>query len=408
MTTAIANVNLDAYSTSQYFRADDSGTAVAASASGAGGVAMGNGASATGIDSVAIGHGAVAAEDGVVSVGGGDGISAPAQRRITNVANGRIALGSTDALTGDQLFSSLSTMAGLLGGGAAIGLQGSFVAPSYVIQCQGYGSVGSALAALDAQVTALYDISAGLMDRGVANDPTGTAGGRDSYAHGPGDTALGFNARVDADQKSTAVGANAYISGAATQSVAVGEGSSVTAANGTAIGQGASVTAANAVALGQGSIADRANSVSVGSVGAERQITNVAAGTAATDAVNKGQLDSGIAGAVSTANSYTDSRIQSLGDTFQMYKGEMDDRFRRQDRRIDRQGAMNAAMLNMASSAAGINTTNRLGVGVGFQAGEAALSLGYQRALSEKATVTFGGAFSGDDKSIGMGAGFGW
>ena len=69
---------------------------------------------------------------------------------------------------------------------------------------------------------------------------------------------------------------------------------------------------------------------------------------------------------------------------------------------------MNAAMLNMASSAAGINTTNRVGVGVGFQAGEAALSLGYQRALSEKATVTFGGAFSGDDKSIGMGAGFGW
>ena len=44
----------------------------------------------------------------------------------------------------------------------------------------------------------------------------------------------------------------------------------------------------------------------------------------------------------------------------------------------------------------------------GFQAGEAALSMGYQRAISERATVTFGGAFSGDDKSVGMGAGFGW
>ena len=45
------------------------------------------------------------------------------------------------------------------------------------------------------------------------------------------------------------------------------------------------------MALGAGSEADRDNSVSVGSVGGERQITNVAAGTEDTDAVNKGQLD---------------------------------------------------------------------------------------------------------------------
>ena len=43
--------------------------------------------------------------------------------------------------------------------------------------------------------------------------------------------------------------------------------------------------------MGQGSEADRDNSVSVGSVGGERQITNVAAGTEDTDAVNKAQLD---------------------------------------------------------------------------------------------------------------------
>ncbi|MGL4690576.1 MAG: YadA-like family protein, partial [Stenotrophomonas maltophilia] len=45
---------------------------------------------------------------------------------------------------------------------------------------------------------------------------------------------------------------------------------------------------------------------------------------------------------------------------------------------------------------------------VGFQGGESALSLGYQRALSERATVTLGGAFSSDDSSVGVGAGFGW
>jgi autotransporter adhesin len=47
-------------------------------------------------------------------------------------------------------------------------------------------------------------------------------------------------------------------------------------------------------------------------------------------------------------------------------------------------------------------------VGVGVQGGQAALSLGYQRALSDRATVTFGGAMSGDDTSVGAGVGFGW
>ena len=69
---------------------------------------------------------------------------------------------------------------------------------------------------------------------------------------------------------------------------------------------------------------------------------------------------------------------------------------------------MSAAMLNMATSAAGVRTENRVGVGVGFQGGESALSVGYQRAFGDRATVTVGGAFSSDDSSVGVGAGFGW
>jgi hypothetical protein len=34
--------------------------------------------------------------------------------------------------------------------------------------------------------------------------------------------------------------------------------------------------------------------------------------------------------------------------------------------------------------------------------------VGYQRAISDRATVTVGGAFSGNDTSVGIGAGFGW
>ena len=45
------------------------------------------------------------------------------------------------------------------------------------------------------------------------------------------------------------------------------------------------------MALGAGSIADQDNTVSVGAAGSERRVTNVAAGTGATDAVNLTQLN---------------------------------------------------------------------------------------------------------------------
>ncbi|WP_298915906.1 YadA-like family protein [uncultured Algimonas sp.] len=103
------------------------------------------------------------------------------------------------------------------------------------------------------------------------NGETATAGGLDSVA-------LGNNA-------TTSAGADGAV----------------------ALGTGSSATAANSVALGNGSVADRgpqtgvaapgtagtfdtAGSVSVGSVGAERQITNVAAGTQASDATNLRQV----------------------------------------------------------------------------------------------------------------------
>ena len=91
-----------------------------------------------------------------------------------------------------------------------------------------------------------------------------------------------------------------------------------------AIGTDASATAANSVALGAGSVADRgalagyaapgitgtadsAGSVSVGAAGAERQITNVAPGTAASDAATVGQVTGAIAAATADAVQYDDA-----------------------------------------------------------------------------------------------------
>jgi autotransporter adhesin len=107
---------------------------------------------------------------------------------------------------------------------------------------------------------------------------------------GPTGTAIGDNSTATGNN-STAVGANSTASGR--NSVAVGMGASAFGANSTAIGTNAFVAASgfNSVALGQGSIATRPNTVSVGAPGQERQITNVAAGVAPTDAANVGQLN---------------------------------------------------------------------------------------------------------------------
>lgn len=72
---------------------------------------------------------------------------------------------------------------------------------------------------------------------------------------------------------------------------AIGTSASAGMVRSTAIGWLSQANATGSVALGAGSIADRANSVSVGNGSLSRQIVNVAAGTQATDAVNKAQLD---------------------------------------------------------------------------------------------------------------------
>ncbi|MCW0438494.1 hypothetical protein NB723_003458 [Xanthomonas sacchari] len=371
-------------------------------------------------NSVALGAGSVAERDNTVSIG-----AAGAERQLTNLAAGTM---DTDAVN----LAQLRNVAAAFGAGSVVDANGNLIGGNYLVQGTHYTDLGSAMGALDTALTGFGNrlntiggsggISVGGGDGAAsapstgagtnavavgsgatANGNNGLAMGAQALAYGPNDTAIGGNATVNADG-STAVGANSHIAAVATNSVAMGEGASVSAASGTALGQGASATAQGAVALGQGSVADRAQTVSIGSAGNERQLANVAAGTQATDAVNKSQLDNGVA----TAKSYTDARFGTMADSFEVLRGDVDARLRDQDRRIDRQGAMSAAMLNMATSAAGIRTQNRVGAGIGFQNGESALSVGYQRAFSDRATVTIGGAFSSDDSSIGIGAGFGW
>nr|WP_311767695.1 YadA-like family protein [Burkholderia cenocepacia] len=107
--------------------------------SAAGGVsslALGTGALASGRNSVALGGGSVANADNTVSVG-----STAVQRRIVNLAAGT---GATDAVN----VSQLTGVTKALGGGAAVGANGSITNPTYNVAGTDYHNVGDALDAL--------------------------------------------------------------------------------------------------------------------------------------------------------------------------------------------------------------------------------------------------------------------
>ncbi|MEI2454679.1 MULTISPECIES: YadA-like family protein [Lysobacter] len=347
----------------------------------------------------------------------------------------------------------------------------------------------------------------------IAVGANSTASGDQSSALGAGATASGANSSAIGDS-ATASGEFSTANGSASTAggrfaTASGAGSTASADNATALGANSSASAAGAVALGSDSIADRASTVSIGSAGAERQlvnlaagtadtdavnvfqlntlagalgggasfaggvftaptyaiqggsyrdvgsafaavdgrltdlygrvgagaansvtytdasqtqvalqgaggtrVSNVAAGTAPTDAANVAQVQSGDAQTLRSANAYTDSRVTQMlaapTEAINELRDDMNWRFHKQDRRIDKLGAMTAAMVQMSASASGLNTPNRIAVGAGFQGGQQALSIGYQRAISDRATVTLGGAFSDSESSAGVGVGFGW
>ncbi|HTV86651.1 MAG TPA: YadA-like family protein [Dyella sp.] len=142
-----------------------------------------------------------------------------------------------------------------------------------------------------------------------ADQPYSVAVGSNANTNGAQAVALGSNTQANADnavavgtnntaavgQSSIAMGDGALVSRGAVNSIALGTSASVArdVTDAMAMGPNSSVVAGayGSIALGSGSIANRANVLSIGAPGAERQITNVAAGTQLTDAVNVSQLN---------------------------------------------------------------------------------------------------------------------
>jgi autotransporter adhesin len=182
--------------------------------------------------------------------------------------------------------------------------------------------IGLNVLALDGTLVGPSDECNATADSFTLDTPAGIAIGGNAIT-GLGDN--GEQARAG-EIDSIAIGNRAVTDAAALGSIALGTDSSI-GAGGTAsvaVGTGSSVSVANSVALGAGSIAgrgpqsgysafasagpqDSAGEISVGAPGAERQITNVAAGSAPTDAVNVSQLAAVAAAIPANAVEYDDS-----------------------------------------------------------------------------------------------------
>ncbi|WP_455265071.1 ESPR-type extended signal peptide-containing protein [Phascolarctobacterium sp.] len=140
--------------------------------------------------------------------------------------------------------------------------------------------------------------------------------GQNAIADGKFSVAIGDSANVDANSVYTSSGAYSTAVGAAsgawgTQATAIGYNAQAKGRNAVALGYSASASAIDSVAIGASSIANReagslglyaptgtndstwkatSGAVSIGKSGTTRQIINLAAGTADTDAVNVAQL----------------------------------------------------------------------------------------------------------------------
>jgi autotransporter adhesin len=254
------------------------------------------------------------------------GSTAGGTTKLSGLTDGTVAAGSTDAVTGNQLFELQDKVTNIsTTGSTVIGINGAD------------GAAGTAGAA--------------------------GASGADAIAMGDKASASGDHAVV--------IGGGA--SGTADGTIAIGGNAGASGKDSIAIGNGATAPNANSVALGAGSTTDRDNSVSVGSADQQRQITNVAAGTQGTDAVNLNQMNSAVGGIARKAYS----------------------------------GIAAATALTMIPDV-DANKTLSLGIGGGTFQGYAATAIGGTARITQNIKVRVGAGWSAADTTVGAGASYQW
>ncbi|SDH49005.1 beta strand repeat-containing protein [Paraburkholderia phenazinium] len=339
-------------------------------------------------------------------------------RVVTGVAAGAVNAASVDAVNGSQMYSHAVSTASALGGGSTVNADGTVSAPAYSVGGTTVSNVGAAITNLDGRVSqntndiASLQTAVGTISGSVANVVSydtsahnqvtlgGTAGApavkltnlQDGELSATSTDAVtgaqlwntnqqlsNLSQAMQNEQQTgnTAMSINAGDQPAAaatgSNAVAMGGGSQASGSNAVAMGGGAQASGDNSVAIGSGSVADQANTVSVGSEGNERRITNVAAGTAPTDAVNLGQMQS------------------AIGDTA----------------RAAYSGVAAATALTMIPE---VDPGKTLAVGIagGSYKGYQAAAIGASARITQNLKVKIGAGISGSETTVGAGASYQW
>nr|WP_229766897.1 YadA-like family protein [Stenotrophomonas pavanii] len=248
---------------------------------------------------------------------------------LSNLADGRIAAGSRDAVTGSQLFDAKADIArnrdeldrlqagrdgapasmgaASLVGGNPIDFGGAtLTGVSDGRLAEGSSDVvnGGQLHASNERIARMesvrqliafgdeagrIDPTAGIYGVALGNGATASPNSEGGTAVGAYSFALGMN--------SVALGRGSSVSEASTDGIAIGLGARVNAVGGLAIGKYSLIEsgADNAVALGRSSIATEKDTVSLGNVSLQRRLTNVARGRSQTDATTVSQLNDTLA-----------------------------------------------------------------------------------------------------------------
>ena len=280
--------------------------------------AIGLGATVTGTNSMAIGTNAVAESNNSLALGTGtevrgalvNGFSAFTNQQNNNIANGVVAVGNvgserriinvaggendTDATNVKQLKFVNSNLAKSIAGPTYTGYEANgstYKAPDFNIKNSTYHTVKEAVEAAQTNFFSAKGTSADAnYDNTGATGNNATAAGVRTSAAGNFATAVGADATA-ANANSTAIGYKAKSS--VDDGVALGANSIASVAAGKA---GYNVKTADSRTNGYSGLTGAAltstmGAVSVGDGGTKtRQITNVAAGTADSDAVNVAQL----------------------------------------------------------------------------------------------------------------------
>ncbi|EPS2540895.1 YadA-like family protein [Escherichia coli] len=256
-----------------YVRTNDNGLAFNdASASGIGATAVGYNAVASGESSVAIGQGSSSTVDTGIALGS------------SSVSSRVIVKGSRDTSVSEEgVVIGYDTTDGELLGALSIGDDGKY---RQII------NVADGSEAHDAVTVRQLQNAIGA----VATTPTkyfhANSTEEDSLAVGEDSLAMGAKTIVNGNV-GIGIGYGAYVDANALNGIAIGSNASANHANSIAMGSGSQTTRGAQTDYTAYNMDAPQNSVgefSVGSEDGQRQITNVAAGSADTDAVNVGQL----------------------------------------------------------------------------------------------------------------------